>query len=352
MSKIEEIHSLEAFHILRDDWNRLTDETPDTTIFQMYDYLDVWLETFAIQFPLRILVVRDGSDGKISAVMPFYEKKYFGVRRLHLLGDTHSDYSHIIAQTDVSLLADAVLERLGNDSAWDLIYFNSIIGDSRTALLVDELGRRGFSTLRKASTRAPKLAIPGSWDSFYAALDKKIRQDTERQRRRLAQIGETKLLEIESHQLEESLNTFFSVHRKRWREQDQVTLFDNARNREFYIRIARRFEESGLLRFSKLVVGDEIAAMHFGFAYNRRFYYYIPAYSPDYEKYSVGRILTLDLIKQSFDEGITCFDFMAGDEEYKYLFSNQEDTLIKAYVFNRNLKGRWLGFLKRAVMNY
>lgn len=79
--------------------------------------------------------------------------------------------------------------------------------------------------------------------------------------------------------------------------------------------------EQEVLTISSMMAGDNIVAIHVGVVWNKRFYYWLPAYGIDYKKHSVGQILLEKLMEWSYKEGHQEFDFLLGDEEYKYLYA-------------------------------
>lgn len=80
------------------------------------------------------------------------------------------------------------------------------------------------------------------------------------------------------------------------------------------------FEED-MLTISSMTAGNNVIAVHVGVIWDKRFYYWLPAYGVDYRKYSAGRILLEKLMEWSYTEGHQEFDFLLGDEEYKYLYA-------------------------------
>ena len=99
------------------------------------------------------------------------------------------------------------------------------------------------------------------------------------------------------------------------------------------------------------MIGDKIGAMHFGYKYRDRFYYFKPTFNMQFKSFSVGRILMLELIKLSYDEGLDIFDFMAGDEKYKYDFSVFEKQLYRTFVFRNDIKGKVLSHLRAKIIS-
>ena len=343
---VQEIRRTEDLVNVRPEWDSLVAEDPDHTVFQTFDYVSSWLEVFGKDSPLRVLLVRDRTSHKLAAIVPFYVKRQKGIRRLHMLCDTHSDYTQIVSSIDPVLLGKVVVDHLKEASGWDCLYFNSFRAGTATDGLVQALETNQLIVQKSAVSTAPYLALSGNYEGFFDRLPKNVRQDTRRQRKRLAEMGALAFVPVARESLKEDLDIFFRMHSERWRGIDSVTTFEIDGNRAFYLKIAERLLRNGTLAFHKLMVGDQVAAMHFGYRNRDRFYYFKPTFSMAFKRFSVGRILMLELIKLSYEEGFDIFDFMAGDEKYKYAFTVMETPLNRAFVFRNGIKGKALSRLR------
>ncbi len=58
-----------------------------------------------------------------------------------------------------------------------------------------------------------------------------------------------------------------------------------------------------------------------------RFGWWVPAYDPDHSKHSPGRLLLEDLMKASYERGDVEFDFLIGEEPYKFQFATHNRVI-------------------------
>jgi CelD/BcsL family acetyltransferase involved in cellulose biosynthesis len=103
--------------------------------------------------------------------------------------------------------------------------------------------------------------------------------------------------------------------------------------------VAKKFFRKGWLSLSFVRIGDATVALHFGFSFKGIFYYYLPGYNPDFEKYSIGRVLLLDLLRQSFISALKKFDFMLGEEAYKREWNCEVEPLYFLTITPKGIKG-------------
>ena len=100
-------------------------------------------------------------------------------------------------------------------------------------------------------------------------------------------------------------------------------MFADPRN----IALFRRLRERGVLLVSSLSAGDDLLAVHFGSSHDQRLGWWIPAYDPKFSKFSPGRLLLEELMKASFERGDGEFDFLIGDEPYKFLYATHNRVI-------------------------
>lgn len=71
-----------------------------------------------------------------------------------------------------------------------------------------------------------------------------------------------------------------------------------------------------------------------------RLYWWVPAYDSAYSQYSPGRLLLHFLLRESFNQHHTEFDFLWGDEDYKWYYATHVRLIadLGARPFPKQLK--------------
>jgi CelD/BcsL family acetyltransferase involved in cellulose biosynthesis len=94
---------------------------------------------------------------------------------------------------------------------------------------------------------------------------------------------------------------------------------------EMYFRdLCANMLADGTLRMGVLWVGETPVSAALGFAYKGRLYLYNSGYNPAYAANSVGIAAVGLLLKDSATEGLEVFDFLQGDEPYKYMLGARD----------------------------
>jgi CelD/BcsL family acetyltransferase involved in cellulose biosynthesis len=100
-------------------------------------------------------------------------------------------------------------------------------------------------------------------------------------------------------------------------------MFQNPLN----VALFRRLKEKKVLAVSSLFAGDTLLAAHLGGFHDGRFSWWIPSYDSQFHKYSPGRLLLEDILKASFERGDLEFDFLIGDEAYKFQYATHNRVI-------------------------
>jgi hypothetical protein len=157
----------------------------------------------------------------------------------------------------------------------------------------------------------------GDWSGFEELVTTRNRSlpaDSRRQLRRLErEVGSIQF--VSEEQGDEAFDA--CALWKSARHRHVAANFRDARHREFL----QRLRDDGVSRVSSVRAGSRLLAAHIGLLYEDRFYYWIPAYDPEYHKYSPGRLLLEHLLEASCARGDVEFDLLVGNEAYKWNYA-------------------------------
>jgi hypothetical protein len=157
------------------------------------------------------------------------------------------------------------------------------------------------------------------WDDFVASVSARIGNlfpDSRRRRNKLAKaLGDVEL------RLDDRRPEALALGMK-WKSAQYVAsgyddAFADAKHRRLFTELSAR----GLVLVSSLSAGDDVIAVHLGASYEGRTYWWIPSYNPELARFSPGRLMLEALLRASFERGDQEFDFLIGDEAYKWHYA-------------------------------
>jgi hypothetical protein len=93
------------------------------------------------------------------------------------------------------------------------------------------------------------------------------------------------------------------------------------------VELFRQLRRRGVLVVNSLHAGSTLIAAHLGSLHDGRFTWWVPSYDPAFGTWSPGRLLLEDALRESQARGHTEFDFLIGDERYKYQYATHERVI-------------------------
>lgn len=217
-----------------------------------------------------------------------------------------SDYTDIIIEPGCEYMVIAALADYIDDHDLSLDLFPLDPTSVMIARMPESLAGIAISDLETC----PFLLLPASWDDYLYTLSGKLRHELRRKLKRAAG--------IRLHGLDaDGLGTFLelmarSEHRK------HSFLTDDTRS--FFNDIARSFASRGWLRMRGAFLDSEPVAALFSFQTESTIFLYNSGYDPRLNHLAPGIIAIALDIKDAIEEGIGCYDFLRGTEEYKLRF--------------------------------
>jgi len=324
------------FDNLRHEWNPLLAQSSFDNVFQTWEWQTTWWRYLG-NCDLWLLVWRNDA-GDLVGIAPLYmELTESGERRLSLVGCLEvSDYLDVIAAAGHEPeICSGLLDWLSSDQApaWDVLDLCNLPEVSPThRLLPDLAASRGYSAAILQEDVCPVIPLPATWEDYLAMLDKKQRHEVRRKMRRAEEAGEVSWTIVDqSHDLSAQMDDFIRLHRL---SQPAKKQFMEPRMEAFFRAAAQAMLTAGWLQLSFLLVNGEKAAAMLCFDYADTILVYNSGYDPArHSAFSPGIVLLARCIQYAIEDlGRSRFDFLQGDEVYKYRFGALETKVFRALV--------------------
>jgi CelD/BcsL family acetyltransferase involved in cellulose biosynthesis len=132
--------------------------------------------------------------------------------------------------------------------------------------------------------------------------------------------------------LQAEMQSFIDLHQKSTPEKDK---FMDPQMQGFFFDVARVLQEQGWLQLAFVELDGERAASLLNFDYGGNILVYNSGYDPfNFRDLSPGIIVTARSIEHAIVLGRAKFDFLRGDEVYKYRFGAQ-DTEVRRLLIGK-----------------
>ena len=358
-SRVEEINDRAAFVALEREWNALVKETDDQ-IFYRHEFFRVWIDNFAPDSRLRILVVR-GEGGRLEAALPLCERRtaWYGipVRELCATANLHSCRFDLIAR-DRMKAADAFMAHLVAHPGWDVIRLTDVPEGGAAFELFAAAKRYDLASGAWPSLQSPYVSLPSSFDALLGRLGTKFKANVRRRRRKLEQKGVVSIERVEGGpELERYLEEGFALERSGWKGEQGTAIAQDVATRGFYSELARTASGMGALALYFLRLDGRPVGFQYALEFAGRYLLLKPAYDEALKECSPGQLLTEEVLRACIDRGLPEFDFLGPDMVWKRDWTDRVRPHFYMFIFRRGplgralaeLKFRWVPVLKESV---
>lgn len=324
----ELIFGADVFDQLAGEWDMLAQIGMTATPFQSLAYQRAWW-THLGPGALTTITVRE--NGELHAIGCFYHVD--GV--IHFNGCVEeTDYLDLICAPDSAEIAwNTIIDVLTSASYpdWHTLDLCNIPAASPSRGILERIAaERGLTYSAEVQEVCPVIALPDSFDAYLETLDKKQRHELRRKLRRAAG-AEAQLTVIgRNDDLPAAVNSFLDLLQQSTPEK-QAWLNDG--RRAVFHETAQAALAAGTLQLMFLEVDGQRAASLFNFAYKGRIWVYNSGLDPDAFGYlSSGVVLTALAVERAIEIGCHEFDFLRGNETYKYQFGATDTEIYRLHL--------------------
>jgi CelD/BcsL family acetyltransferase involved in cellulose biosynthesis len=334
--RVETITHSERLAALAPHWSDLWERCPEATPFQAPEWLLPWWEHLGRG---RLCTLAVWRADRLVGLAPLFVERYFHLplRRLALLGTGNTDYLDVLLDPTESAVALPALQSAIQAAPvrWDFCDLQQLRAE--TALLASGVPPSLRGVVREQEV-CPVLTLPAVEDPLAVALPTKLRSNLRYYQRRLKREGGTFTLAA-PNAVEDALDALFQLHGARWRKRKLPGVFTSSRVRRFHHEVARRFAGRGWLQLHTLTLSGQVRAVLYCFLCRDRAYYYAGGFDPALARLSPGTVLTGRAVQSAADEGAREFDFLRGDEPYKYTWAAVNRTNYRCLYWRDRCAG-------------
>jgi len=315
---------LSGFDKLHEPWQQIYEKSRYKLLFSSPGWARLWWDHFGSNSELYLGAVVE--RGETIGVAPLRLKD--GV--LYLIGsDDVCDFlDFVVMEGREQVFFDTLMDHLIAKGLIS-IDLSTLLPDSATLqYLPGKAQNLGFSVSSEQVDVTVEMDLPQDIPAYLGILSSKQRHEILRKERRLNEEGEINYY-ISHAAAPDKIDIFLRFFRES-REDKNRFLTDEI---ESYFRaIISLTEKAGILRLGTLELNSVPVAVTLCFDYQNDIYLYNSGYNPDYRWLSVGVLSKYFCIRQSIGSGQRRFDFLKGNEKYKFYLGGKEVPLYKCMI--------------------
>ena len=334
------IRTHDALDELAEEWNQLLRCCSASHVpFLRHEYLSTWWKTLGggewSHGDLFTVVARK-EDGQLAGIAPlFFSHNREGVPALLLLGSIEiSDYlDFIVDAQSLDAFTTELLDLLESDQApdWQVLDLYNLPEESPTLpALKAAAEQRGWLFAQERLQPCPYIPLPGDWETYLEGIDKKQRHEIRRKMRR----AEGYALPVRWYIVEDEETLDSDID-------DLLALMAQDAEKERFLTGVMRTQmrtavhaafQAGWLQLTFMEIAGQKAAGYLNFDYGGHIWVYNSGLNFELGELSPGWVLLSYLLKWANDQGRESFDFMRGDEDYKYRFGAIDRFIVRAII--------------------
>lgn len=293
------------------------------TPFLSYEWIVEWLKFF--KKGRKPFILLDEENDELVSLMPLIGS----MLRYRFIGYNNSDYIDIIDQKwrfeQIMSLARGAIP---GDAIIDLEH---IPEDSYFLKYIKENFKDDTAVIPQES--CPYMELAPDWEQCKSGLNKRFRKNLEYSIRRLERDFRFDVMKPRSEvDVEVFMKHLIKFHQERWHKKMMPGAFYSERIRQFHVSVAKKLFKKGFLILNAININEKIAAVIYGFKTDRCYYYYLSGFDQNYAKFSLGNVLVGLTVKEAIENGAKIFDFLRGNESYKYLWTDKEKRVYRVII--------------------
>ena len=317
-------------------WNALVQESIADTPFSRHEYLSEWWKTLGggEWKTAELVLVSATENDQLVGIAPLFIEEWDGRKALMLVGSIEiSDYLDLIVrEADLPRFLSGLIDFLASSFAdtWSAIDWYNLPDSSPTLVaLKAESDRRGWTYHEEIYRPTPHIPLNGSFEEYLARIDKKQRHEIRRKMRRAAESGRVRFYIVDKNaDIEPVLESFFQL----MVQDPNKAVFLKDAMREQMSNSIRAAHTYGYLWLAFLEVDGVKAAATLCFDYKNKLWGYNSGVSRNFMELSPGWVIMGYDVQWCCENGRYEFDFMRGDEEYKYRMGGVNRFVMRAKV--------------------
>jgi CelD/BcsL family acetyltransferase involved in cellulose biosynthesis len=330
-------------------WNRLLGESRADSLFLTWEWVLTWWEVYGGDHrALHVLAARD-DGGRLVGIAPLMveQRRAAGLWPIRVVkfigdgGDVTPEYLEIFTAPGVEqAVIEACIASLVDDDAIDAFDFRPLATNSPTHQYLEQaLQRYGTAPHTLDDSVSPVLPLPATAEQFLASRSRNYRKKLGEYERRCERDLRASLRVSDGvNDLARDMEALIFLHHKRWKGLSRA--FQSEEYLAFHARLGSRILGRNWMRLFTLEGTNGPLALLYCFAYGGRYYFYQAGRDPALDRFRVGLVIMHKVILAAIAEGALAFDFLRGDEDYKYRWATTEVRSVRLMGWKNALLAR------------
>ncbi len=347
--QVDVIDDMDGFLRLREQWDAIYAADPEAQFFLSWTWLSVWLRQ--LENGWIVLAARSGAGaGGYAGFFPLRLRTEFKAangalhNEINMAGNYAADYTGFICAPGTD---DAVVNAFARHlkrMRWTRLNFeNLLMSPRRMSILMRHFAAKNFVVREEARVNArdgidncvcPIARLPADWDAYLAGLSANTRQKARRVLRQLDNGGDLRVTLSGPQTYERDIGVLLDFWATKWAPRKGSRMPGIlGMNRRMLTRCA----EVDALFLPVLWHGEKPVGVLASFVDREKksLLFYMGGRDETFNTPPPGFLLHAYSLRHAVTNGIASYDFLRGNEPYKYSFGVEERRIACIAVATR-----------------
>jgi len=346
--QIDICDDLEAFDGLKANWDRVYCADPEAHFFLSHVWMKEWFREIKVGW--FVLAAKPLSAREYVAFFPLRIRTKPGrtggfFTEVAMAGNRFCDYTGFICTPGLQAEAIAAFARAIKTMNWARVHLECVrVAEQNLNRLLKGFPARHFEITRKSAYDAeadidngicPFVDLPADWASYLALLSANSRQKLKRLLRKVESSDDMAITHTDTGTLERDLDAMMELWRLKWepKKKHRAPVIDqNIRA------MLRRAHRTGNLFLPVLWSNNRpVGVLASLIDWQKRYLLFlVGARDTAFRTPQPGLVLHAHSIRYAIEAKLTRYDFLRGNEPYKYSFGASERKIASIIVESRS----------------
>jgi len=340
------IEDRSEFDELLSNWLSVYEADPEAQWFLSWHWLSQLY--FRRDEPIRILAYRHKqSDEQFAAFFPLRRKVQLNKSLVEictiyrLTGNYWADYNGLICIPEYEQAAISAFSSYIAEQSWRRFYLENLrMSEQRLVILLERFHNENYSIEHRKFgeekggpdlSTAPRIALPPTFESYLTnCLSSNTRQRIRRYRRKLLADSELEIRYCSPETIDDDLDRFEYLWKERWADEKGKQVDDLAERYSLIMHQGSTEDDMlmAVMTHKRRPIGmvacyiDDI---------KQTVLFFVAARESSFSQVPIGLLLHAHVIEFAIREEFKWYDFLRGDEPYKYSLGGL-DELLKTII--------------------
>lgn len=311
------------------DWRDLFSRATSASAHLSPAWLGGWIESSHLQE--TTLAIAAWESRQLVALLILRIRMRYGLRFAEPLGTGIPSYLGLLLDPRCRPAAREVAQLCVTQRLFHVLVMHDVRSDD----LATQSMLEAFDKLRSTQWQVPRavcwrIRLDGSYETYLnAQTSGKRRAKLRWEERQLQKEGKVVVEKYSGSEVTDAvLERITRIQESSWMMRRGAVVFRSPLYRRLFLNLA----ETGLARAWLMTIDGQDAAFVLGIAAHGQLDYAYTAFALQYERLSIGKVLTAHVIRDACAEGVMYFDFGHGDADYKRFWANDSQIVSRAFV--------------------